>query len=64
VFLVVEWVRFLVKPTFIGACWRRWLPGGDSRPSLKEPELTYDDFFSGKRTRVHMFVFLSCPIPF
>jgi hypothetical protein len=33
-------------------------------PISNEAELTYDDFFRGKQTRVHVFVFLSCPIPF
>ena len=64
VFLVVARVRFLVKPTFFGACCRRRLPGGDSRSPLKEAELTYHGFFLGKHTHVHGFVFLSCPIPF
>jgi hypothetical protein len=30
----------------------------------KEAELADDDCFSQKQTRVHVFVFLSCPIPF
>ena len=46
------------------ACCRRRLPGGDSLPPHKEAELTYHGFFLGEETRVHVFVFLSCPFPF
>jgi hypothetical protein len=53
-----------VKPTFFWGLLAQMAAGRRFSRTSEEVELTYDDFFSEKRTRIHVFVFLSCPIPF
>ena len=64
VFLVAALARLLVNPTFIGLAGADGYRAAILAQPLKEAELTYDDCFSRKQTRIHVFVFLSCPIPF
>ncbi len=61
--MVVAQVRFLVKPTNFSGLLVQMAAERRFSPTSEETELMYDAFFSGIRTRVHEFVFLSCPIP-